>query len=156
MMPQRNQEKDSNGVNLVLNLGGRGFGSKNFDFYSKFPNFSGNFTKEYRVLQNIENFDFFRQLKKFDFPSKKLSIYSYLWANYSIPLQKKPLSNILPVQDKIIIIIFHDPSTTPTTPLRPSLRPLCPKSRGHDPQPPGLTALDSNGKEAFSRRKELP
>src|SRR6218665_1321724 len=31
---------------------------------------------------------FFRQLKKFDFPSKKLSIYSYLWPNYSISLQK--------------------------------------------------------------------
>src|SRR6218665_2758773 len=36
----------------------------------------------------FENFYFFRQLKKFDFPSKKLSIYSYLWANYSISLQK--------------------------------------------------------------------
>src|SRR6218665_821489 len=54
------------------------------------------------------------------------------------------------------IIIFHDPSTTPTTPLRPSLRPPCPKSGGRDPQPPGLTPLVSNGKEAFSRRKELP
>src|SRR6218665_418426 len=54
------------------------------------------------------------------------------------------------------IIIFHGPSTTPTTPLRPSLRPPCPKSGGRDPQPPGLTPLDSNGKEAFSRRKELP
>src|SRR6218665_3278542 len=38
--------------------------------------------------QISENFDFFKQLKKFDFPSKKLSIYSYLWANYSISLQK--------------------------------------------------------------------
>src|SRR6218665_930079 len=41
-------------------------------------------------------------------------------------------------------------------PLRPSLRPPCPKSGGRDPQPPGLMPLDSNGKEAFSRRKELP
>src|SRR6218665_2960303 len=40
--------------------------------------------------------------------------------------------------------------------MRPSLRPPCPKSRGRDPQPPRLTPLDSNGKEAFSRRKELP
>src|SRR6218665_1344573 len=54
------------------------------------------------------------------------------------------------------MIIFHDPSTTQTTPLRPSLRPPCPKSGDRDPQPPGLTPLDSNGKEAFSRRKELP
>src|SRR6218665_132105 len=30
--------------------------------------------------QISQNFDFFRQLKKFDFPSKKLSIYSYFWA----------------------------------------------------------------------------
>src|SRR6218665_3346527 len=41
-------------------------------------------------------------------------------------------------------------------PLRPSLRPPCPESGGRDTQPPGLTPLDSNGKEAFSRRKELP
>src|SRR6218665_1608537 len=62
------------------------------------------------------------------------------------------------------MIIFHDPSTTPTTSLPPSLRPsLRPavgapgqKSGGRDPQPPGLTSLDSNRKEAFSRRKELP
>src|SRR6218665_977531 len=39
--------------------------------------------------------------------------------------------------------------------LRPSLLPLCPKSGGRDPQLPGLPPLDSNGKEAFSRRKEL-
>src|SRR6218665_1818830 len=38
-----------------LKSGGRGSGSKNFDFYrqisEKFQFFSGNFTKEYRVLQ---------------------------------------------------------------------------------------------------------
>src|SRR6218665_2369680 len=76
-----------------LKSGGRGSGSKKFRFlqanFRKISIFSGSFTKEYRVLQEIsENFDFFRQLKKFDFPSKKLSIYSYLWANYSISLQK--------------------------------------------------------------------
>src|SRR6218665_3990477 len=41
-------------------------------------------------------------------------------------------------------------------PLPPSLRSPCPKSGGRDPQPPGLTSLDSNGEDAFSRRKELP
>src|SRR6218665_2276934 len=51
--------------------------------FTKNFNFSVNFTKEYQVLQAN-----FRQLKKFDFPSKKLSIYSYLWPNYSISLQK--------------------------------------------------------------------
>src|SRR6218665_4039435 len=40
------------------------------------------------------------------------------------------------------------PATLPATP--------CPKSGARDPQPPGLTSLDSNGKEAFSRRKDLP
>jgi len=45
--------------------------------------FSGNFTKKFR---------FFRQ---------KLAIDSYFWANYSISLQKSPLSNILPVHHKI-------------------------------------------------------
>src|SRR6218665_3954150 len=40
------------------------------------------------------------------------------------------------------------PAPLPATP--------CPKSGGRDPQSPGLTPLDSNGKEAFSRRKELP
>ena len=82
MMPQRNQEKDSNsGVNLVWNLGGRGSGSKKFLFlqanFRKISIFSGNSTKEYRVFQaNFRKFWFFRQLKKFDFPSKKLSVYS--------------------------------------------------------------------------------
>src|SRR6218665_2281093 len=43
----------------------------------------------------------------------------------------------------------NDPfATLPATPL--------PKIWGHDPQPPGLTPLDNNGKEAFPRRKELP
>src|SRR6218665_2519744 len=40
------------------------------------------------------------------------------------------------------------PATLPATPL--------PKIGGRDPQLPGLTPLDSSGKEAFSRRKELP
>ena len=50
---------------------------------------SGNFTKEYIIefcRQISENSDFFRQLKKLIF--QKMSIYSYLLANYSISLQK--------------------------------------------------------------------
>src|SRR6218665_1830660 len=50
---------------------------------------SGNFTKEYRVFQaNFRKFRFFQAIKKIYFPSKKISIYSYLWPNYSISLQK--------------------------------------------------------------------
>src|SRR6218665_257371 len=55
--------------------------------------------------------------------------------------------------------IFHDPSTTPTTPLRPSLRPPhdpLPKIWGSRPSAPGLTPPHSNEKKAFSRRNELP
>src|SRR6218665_3521619 len=40
------------------------------------------------------------------------------------------------------------PATLPATPR--------PKTGGRDPHPPPLTSLDSSGKEAFSRRKELP
>src|SRR6218665_3124842 len=49
----------------------------------------------------------------------------------------------------------HDPNDPPATSLRPHRTP-CPKYGGRDPQPPGLTPLDSNEKEAFSRRNELP
>src|SRR6218665_3323182 len=67
-------------------------GQKNFDFYrqisQKFQSFQAILQKNIEFCRQIsENFDSFRQLKKFDFPSTKLSIYSYLWANYSISLQ---------------------------------------------------------------------
>src|SRR6218665_3586871 len=64
--------------------------------------------------KRLKNFEFFMQiLEKFQFfhaifrkisrqfSRQKLLIYSYFWANYSISLQKSPLSNILPVHDKI-------------------------------------------------------
>src|SRR6218665_846017 len=85
---------------------------KKIDFSSqiceKFQFFSGNF---------IQNSDFSWQIsEKYRFSRQKLAIYSYFWANYSISLQKSPLSNILPVHDKIhCIIIFYDPFTTPMT-----------------------------------------
>src|SRR6218665_1792507 len=67
-------------------------GQKNFDFYrqiyQKFQSFQAILRKNIEFCRQIfENFDSFRQLKKIDFPSTKLSIYSYLWANYSISLQ---------------------------------------------------------------------
>src|SRR6218665_623830 len=101
MMPQRNQEKDSNsGVNLVEIWGSwirvkkisisTGKFPKNLNFFRQFykriSSFAGKFPK---IL-------IFSGNKKIDFPSQKKSIYSYLWANYSISLQKSPLSNILP------------------------------------------------------------
>src|SRR6218665_1202915 len=79
MMPQRNQEKDSNGVNLVLNLGARGSGSKNFDFYrqisEKFQIFQAILQKNIEFSRQIsENFDFFRQLKKLIFQGKNFHL----------------------------------------------------------------------------------
>src|SRR6218665_683808 len=50
----------------------------------------------------------------------------------------------------------HDPNEPPATLPATSTRPPCPKYGGRDPQPPGLTTLDSNEKEAFSRRNGLP
>src|SRR6218665_2992783 len=88
-----------------------------------------------------------------------MSIYSYLWSSYSISLQKQPLSNILPNPSTTPPTPCHPPCAPHATHLRPSLRSPhdpCPKYGDRDPQPPGLTPLDSNGKEAFSRRNELP
>src|SRR6218665_2226322 len=63
--------------------------------FRKISIFSGKF---------FRNFDSFRQFfKKVRFSRQKLLIYSYMyfWTNYSISFQKSPLSNILPVHDKI-------------------------------------------------------
>src|SRR6218665_538660 len=60
------------------------------------------------------------------------------WANDSISLEKSPLSNILPVHDKIhvFIIMFHDQSRSPTTPC--DLHDLQPKILGsRHPNPYG-------------------
>src|SRR6218665_3069033 len=66
---------------------------KNYRFlqanFRKISIFQAILQKNIELCRQIsENFDFFRQLEKFDCPSKKLSMYSYLWANYSISLQK--------------------------------------------------------------------
>jgi len=66
--------------------------------------FNADFGK-FQFFQAIKkNFDFYRQISekfRFDFFRQKLAIYSYFLANYSISLQKSPLSNILLVHDKI-------------------------------------------------------
>ena len=65
----------------------------------KFRFCSGNFTKRFDFSKQIsENFDFLDNFTKISIFQAKLAIYSYFWANYSISLQKSPLSNILPVQ----------------------------------------------------------
>jgi len=55
-----------------------------------------------------------------DFFFTKFAIYSYNWANYSISLQKSPLSNIITYKNNISRLV-HDPP-----------RILCDP---HDPQP---------------------
>ena len=62
-------------------------------------NFSGNFTKNFDFSRQIsESFDFFWQFHQNNsILQAKLAVYSCFWANYSISLQKSPLSNMLPV-----------------------------------------------------------
>src|SRR6218665_171524 len=81
--------------------------TKNFDFSKKiseeFRSFK-QFPKKFRFSRKIsEKFLFLGNFKKnFGFSRQKLVIYMcYSWANYSIALQKSPLSNTLPVHDKI-------------------------------------------------------
>src|SRR6218665_346095 len=50
----------------------------------------------------------------------------------------------------------HNPNDPPATLPASPTRPPPPKYWGRGPQLPGLTPLDSNGKEPFSRRNELP
>jgi len=55
--------------------------------------FHANFTKDFNFSGNFT--------KRFRFSRQRLAIYSNFWANYFISLQKSPLSNMLPVHDKI-------------------------------------------------------
>jgi len=99
-----------------LKAGRRGSRSTKFRFFRanfrEISIFSGNFTKFRFFKANFEKFRFFqanfwrisiffRQFKKNRFSRQNLLIFSYFWENYSISLQKPPLSNILPVHDKI-------------------------------------------------------
>src|SRR6218665_2332359 len=160
MMPQRNQEKDSNsGVNLVLNLGVVDPGQKNFDFYrqisEKFQFFQAILHKNIEFCGQIsENFDFFRQLKKLIFQAKKVHLQLPLGKlfYFSSKVTTFEHTSLYMIRYNNISRPVHD-SNAPPAPL-PS--PPCPKSGGRDPQLPGLPPLDSNGKEAFSRKKELP
>src|SRR6218665_2809238 len=86
------------------------------------------------LYNTMEIFDFFRKYYKIRFSRQKLLIYSDFWANYSISFQKSPLSNILPVHDNIMLI-FHDPSTTPLLPPATPYTPL-PKIGGSRPPTP--------------------
>ena len=102
---------------------------KNFNFWV-------NFTKKSVFQTKISEWPLF------PFKQSKLAIYSYFWAYYYISIQKSPLSNILPVHDTIIII-FHDPSTTPMTPCDPPHDLHSPNSGGPTPPSPQIDACDS-------------
>jgi len=97
----------ASGVNLVWNVGVVDPGKKtrfSMQIFEKFRffqaishnkfDFPGKFTKNFDFLGNFT--------KKFEFPGIiGYLAYSYFWANYSISLQKSPLSNMLPVRNKI-------------------------------------------------------
>src|SRR6218665_3616458 len=107
MMPQRNQEKDNNSSSIWFEIWGVvDPGKKNRFLQANFRKISissGNFTKKFRFFQaNFRKISISQEiLKRFRISRQKLAIYSYFLANYSIYLQKSPLSNILPVHDKM-------------------------------------------------------
>jgi len=72
--------------------------------FKEISTFQANSKKFDFCKQIFEKIRFFRQLlETFRFSRQKLLIYSYryFWTNYSASLQRSPLSNILPVHDKI-------------------------------------------------------
>ena len=157
MMPQRNQEKDSNsGVNLVWHLGVVDPGQKNFDFYrqisEKFQFFQAILQKNIEFCRQIsENFDFFQAIKKLIFQAKKVHL--------QLPLAKLFyfFSKVTTFEHTSLYMIKYNisrPVHDSNDPLRPSLRPPCPKFGGRDPQPAGLTPLDiAMGKSLFQRER---
>src|SRR6218665_670140 len=141
MMPQRNQEKDSNnGVNLVLNLGGRGSGSKNFDFYrqisEKFQFLQAILQKNIEFCRQIsENFDFFRQLKNLIFQAQKCPFTATSGQIILFLFKSNHFRTYFPYMIRYNNI--SRPVHNPNDPLRPTLRPT------HDPpvQNIGVTTL---------------
>ena len=68
---------------------------KNFDFFHAISQKNFNFSR-----QIYENFWFFQAIsQKIRLSRQELPIYSNFWKNYSISLEKSPLSNILPVHN---------------------------------------------------------
>src|SRR6218665_2035401 len=87
-----------------LKSGGSWIRLKEFDFSrqlsKKLRFYSGNFTQKIDFPDKFpKNFNFFQAIsQRISIFQAKLAIYRNFWANYSISLQKSPLSNILPVQ----------------------------------------------------------
>ena len=120
--------------------------------------FSRQIFRKFRFFQaNFQKISIFQgNLETIFLPGKNCSFTTTSGQSFLLLFKSHHFRTYFLYMIRYSLIIFHDPSTTPTTTLRPSLRPSpCPKSGGRDPQPSGLTPLDSNGKEAFSRRKEL-
>src|SRR6218665_4182901 len=87
-------------------------------------NFPRQISEKFRFVQGIS--------PKYLFSRQILLIYSYSWENYSISLQKSPLSNMPPVH---YTIYFKTRPHTPTAPCDPTIP--CQKSgRSRLPQPP--------------------
>src|SRR6218665_2041515 len=123
---------------------------KNFNFFRQFykriSSFAGKFPKILIFFQAIKKNSIFQakncpfiatsgQIILFLFKSNHFRTYFLYMIRYNNISRSVDDSN-------------DPPATLPATPL--------PKIWGRDPQPPKLTPLNSNGKEAFSRRKELP
>src|SRR6218665_1380469 len=96
--------------------------------------------KRWVMNENIVESKISHQLFR-DLRSKNVLGKSVTKNNFPRRMPKSAYRHLFCYKKALDIIIFHDPSTTPTTTLRLSLRP--PKFVGRDPQPSGLTPLDS-------------
>src|SRR6218665_2308672 len=100
--------------------------------------------------QISENFDFFRHLKRFDFQAKNCPFTATFGQIILFLFKNNHFRTYF-----LYMIRYNNISRPQRPPCHPTRLP-CPKYGGRDPQPPGLTPMDSNEKEAFSRRNQLP
>src|SRR6218665_2534569 len=159
MMPQRNEERIATAASIWFEIWGSWIRVKKFDFYrqisEKFQYFQPLLQKNIKFCRQIsKNFDIFRQLKISIFQAKNFPFTATSWQIILFLFKSNHFRTYFLYMIRYNNIsrpvhVSNDLSATlPATP--------CSKSGGRDPQPPGLTPLDSNGKEAFSMRKELP
>src|SRR6218665_2281168 len=158
MMPQRNQEKDSNSGAIWFEIWGVvDPGQKNFDFYrqisEKFQFFQAIFQKNVEFCRQIsENFDFLQAIKKIRFFKQKivhlqLPLGKLLYFSSKVTTFEHTSCTVYMIRYNNISRPVHDSKDPPVTAPAQNLEVAT-------LSPQGLTPLDSNGKEAFSRRKE--
>ena len=127
---------------------------KHFNFFRQFykrivlSSFSGKFPK----------IVIFQAIKEIDFPSKKCPFTATSGQIILFLFKSNHFRTyfLYMIRYNNMSRPVHDPNDPPAIIPAIPTRPPCSKYGVRDPQPPGLTSLDSNEKEAFSRRNELP